>query len=207
MDDIKRCVWGLQQANRTVPTPQRKSKIDTYTRSWHIPNAYLLKNESTLSHPVLPCSHVFGVTVAHTYDFPCKFPKQNAHVFHLLYQCRKRLRMCFVSFTNNECLHANRSYFQHCTRNSRRHAGKHVVRKNIGRGLWIEVLQSNETPLPGFFCHFFGAMFEICPGPLPVVSSQSTPVRTPPCRSVLRTCFYVCSSTIVAARSGAGGVF
>ena len=51
-----------QQASRAPPTTQTKSKIDTNTKSRHVPKASFLWRKATLPRFVLPFSQVFCYT-------------------------------------------------------------------------------------------------------------------------------------------------
>ena len=63
--EMKRCVWGLQQASRAPPTTQRKSKIDTNTRSRHIPEACLLSKIRRCHALLCNCHMCFAQSPGH----------------------------------------------------------------------------------------------------------------------------------------------
>ena len=102
--DTKQCVWRLQQIT------QRKSRIDTNTRSRHTPKRFLLSKKKRRCHTC------FCNTVAHIYDRPQKFQIQNDHDFNDIYRITIITLMFLVNFKNVLSI-PNQSYFQLCTGN------------------------------------------------------------------------------------------
>ena len=117
---MMRCVQGLQQASRALPTTQRKSKIEANTSSIHIPKKKnLLIKKLTLSRCALSFPKSLATlwlifTISHT-----NLHYKNAQVFDNHHRFQIITLMCNV-FSHSVSRNIDHLFNQFVTRHSRK---------------------------------------------------------------------------------------
>ena len=99
----------MQQTSRAPPTTLRKSKIDTNTRSRHLPKEYLFSKKVTLSRFVMPWSYVF---LSHTGSYFQNDNNISTQSFHMLQHSNDNVHVSchFIHILNERMFGCQRTW-------------------------------------------------------------------------------------------------